>query len=281
MENHYHLLLETPKAPTLSRGIKRLNETYAWWFNARHDRVGHLFQGRFKGILVEREAHMLELIRYVVLNPVRCGAVQFAADWSWSNYRATAGLMDAPDWLDVDWTLAQFSQTDRTRAREAYRQFLADARGASYNPWETVAGQIFLGGTEFRTAMQAMIDARVRSREHPRAQRLVAALPLEAIATRVMEAFGIGDEAQLRRKTRGPHRRALVHLASEYCASPTTALATWLGVSVRAIQKLRRASTFDEACDREYRALLEVLRERVERHRETANLREPAAACPG
>lgn len=92
MRNHVHLLVETPRAPTISRGMKRLNETYAQWFNVRHGRVGHLFQGRFKGILVERESHLLELTRYIVLNPVRCGAVRFAGDWRWSklprNYRA-------------------------------------------------------------------------------------------------------------------------------------------------------------------------------------------------
>ena len=104
MSNHYHLLVETPEVG-LSRGVKKLNETYAKWFNTRHRRVGHLFQGRFKNILVERESHLLELTRYIVLNPVRCGAVKYAGDWKWSNYRATAGLTSAPPWLQTDWTL--------------------------------------------------------------------------------------------------------------------------------------------------------------------------------
>lgn len=76
---------------------------YAEGFNERHHRVGHLFQGWFKSILVEREGHLLELIRYIVLNPVRCHAVAFAGDYEWSNYRATAGLQPAPAWVEIDW----------------------------------------------------------------------------------------------------------------------------------------------------------------------------------
>ncbi|MGZ8868415.1 MAG: transposase, partial [Thermoanaerobaculia bacterium] len=157
MQNHYHLLIETPEGG-LSKGVKWLNQTYVQWFNARHDRVGHLFQGRFKGILVEREGHLLELIRYIVLNPVRCGAVRFAADYTWSNYGATAALKPSPPWLEVDWTLAQFCEPTRRAAHEAYRRFVADARGSSYNPWESLRDQIYLGSPEFREQMQRRVE---------------------------------------------------------------------------------------------------------------------------
>jgi putative transposase len=148
MSNHYHLLIETPEVG-LSRGMKWLNQEYAQAFNERHQRVGHLFQGRFKSILVEREGHLLELIRYIVLNPVRAQAVAFAGDYDWSNYRATAGLQAPPAWLEVEWTLDQFGARNRPQAQEAYRRFVADARGASYNPWERVVGQIYLGAQLF------------------------------------------------------------------------------------------------------------------------------------
>lgn len=134
MANHYHLLIETPER-TLSRGMKSLNERWAERFNWRHNRVGHLFQGRFTGIVVDREAHLRELLRYIVLNPVRCGAVEYAYDHDWSNYRATAGFAPRPDWLEVDWTLAQFHE-DKAVATELYRQFVAEARGANPCPWE-------------------------------------------------------------------------------------------------------------------------------------------------
>ncbi len=104
MTNHYHLLLETP-TPNLSLAIRHLNGVYTQAFHRRHRRVGHLFQGRFKAIVVEKEAHLLELCRYVVLNPARAGLVAHPRRYGWSSYRATAGEAPVPSWLTVDWTL--------------------------------------------------------------------------------------------------------------------------------------------------------------------------------
>ena len=95
MANHYHLLVETPKA-NLSIGMRQLNGIYTQSFNRRHNRVGHLFQGRFKAILVERDSHLLELCRYIVLNPARVMSGAKASTWKWSSYRATAGLASVP-----------------------------------------------------------------------------------------------------------------------------------------------------------------------------------------
>ena len=134
MNNHYHLLLETPER-TLSVGMKSLNEAWAEHFNWRHDRVGHLFQGRFDSRSVETEDHLRELFRYIVLNPVRCGAVEYAADYEWSNYRATAGFSPPPNWLRIDWTLSHFHE-EREVAMDLYRQFVAAGRGAKPCPWE-------------------------------------------------------------------------------------------------------------------------------------------------
>ena len=90
MSNHYHLLIETRES-TLSQGMRQLNGVFTQRSNHRHHRVGHVFQGRYKAILVQKESYLLELARYVVLNPVRAGMVRSAKDWPWSNYRSTAG----------------------------------------------------------------------------------------------------------------------------------------------------------------------------------------------
>lgn len=112
----YHLVIETPDC-TLSRGMQWLNGCYAQSFNRRHHRVGHLFQGRFKGILVDGEEYFLELCRYVVLNPVRAGMVERAGDYVWSSYRATAGLAPAPDWLTTSAILGRLRR-DPTEAQQ-------------------------------------------------------------------------------------------------------------------------------------------------------------------
>ena len=146
MDNHYHLLLETPQ-PNLSLGMRQLNGRYTQTVNRRHRRVGHLFQGRFTAILVEKDPHLLELCRYVVLNPVRAKMVTHPRLWRWSSYRATAGETGAPLWLTVDWVRGQFGARQR-EAQGRYRQFVADGHQGS-RPWEALQGQIYLGSEEF------------------------------------------------------------------------------------------------------------------------------------
>ena len=143
MTNHYHLLLETP-SPNLSLALRHLNGVYTQAFNRRHRRVGHLFQGRFKAIVVEKEAHLLELCRYVVLNPVRAGTVAHPRATAWSSYRATVGEAAVPSWLTVDWVLAQFART-RGAAQRANREFVVEGIRHPTSPWPKVVGQVYLG----------------------------------------------------------------------------------------------------------------------------------------
>lgn len=125
MPNHFHLVVETPE-PNLSAGVQRLNGKYAQWFNYRHELTGHLFQGRFHSTLVESNWHLLELSRYVVLNPARSGLCSDPADWSWSSLLATLGRAPAPRFLTVHWLLSQFG-SDPQRARTVYEKFIHDA----------------------------------------------------------------------------------------------------------------------------------------------------------
>ncbi len=102
--NHYHLVIETPEG-NLSQGMRQLNGVYTQWVNRNHGRVGHVFQGRYKAILVEKDSYLLELARYVVLKPVRAGMVGDAGDWPWSSYLAMTGQVPVPVWLKTDWLL--------------------------------------------------------------------------------------------------------------------------------------------------------------------------------
>jgi len=257
MSNHYHLLIETPEVG-LSRGMRWLNQMYAEHFNERHERVGHLFQGRFKGILVEREGHLLELIRYIVLNPVRSGSVKFAGDYRWSNYRATAGLEHPPSWLEVDWTLQQFGN-DRIAACEAYRRFVADARGASYNPWEKVVGQIYLGDETFCDRMQSLVNRKQRSREHPRPQRDFVRPSFDAVVASVEQTFGVTVD-DLREKSRGDARKALAELAIAEAGLTTRWVADWMGVTEWGVSKMRQKSSERYASDLDYRQKVDRIR---------------------
>jgi REP element-mobilizing transposase RayT len=142
MTNHYHLMVETVEA-TLSRGMRQLNGVYTQRFNRRHGRVGHVFQGRFKAILVQKESYLRELCRYVVLNPVRAGLVQDPGHWPWSSYQAVIGQEAAPGWLAVDEVLTGFGRQQR-RAIETYRRFVQEGIGRP-SPWKQLRHQVFLG----------------------------------------------------------------------------------------------------------------------------------------
>ncbi len=176
MGNHYHLLIETPDA-NLCLGMRQFNGVYTQRFNRRHRRVGHVFQGRYKAILVQKETHLLELARYVVLNPVRARVVRSVQDWAWSSYRATAGLAPGPEWLQSDWILSAFGSR-ASRSRVQYRTFVAQGKNQP-SPWAQLKNQIYLGDESFVAKTQRLLDPDKNLDEVPRAQRRPTPKPLD------------------------------------------------------------------------------------------------------
>lgn len=175
MDNHYHLLIET-NTSSLSKGMKYLNGTYTQFFNRSHKRVGHIFQGRFKGILIEKESYLLELSRYIVLNPVRARMVRTAKDWLWSSYRATAGLTPAHSCLTTDWLLAGFSK-NRKSAQQVYQEFVLQGKNQPA-PWGNLKNQIYLGSSEFVEEMQCKLEPDHSLNDIPKKQKLAPIKPL-------------------------------------------------------------------------------------------------------
>lgn len=178
MGNHYHLLIETPEA-NLSAGMRQLNGLYTQAFNRRHARVGHLLQGRFKAILVDKDSYLLELARYIVLNPVRARMVTHPKAHPWSSYRATAGLASGPAFLTRDWLLRQFAR-QRHAAERRYRQFVNVGVGAPC-PWDKLTGQILLGPEAFVKQLARRLKAAENLTEIPRRQRLAARPGLKSL----------------------------------------------------------------------------------------------------
>jgi putative transposase len=168
MDNHYHLILETPEG-NLSRGMRQLNGIYTQKYNWKYTKTGHVFQGRYKAILVDKENYLLELCRYVVLNPVRANIVKRPQDWKWSSYRSTTGTAKPRQWLTTDWILAQFSRI-RRRAQRLYHQFIMDGI-TKETLWKDLKGQIFLGDKGFIEECKRNLDASSDLREIPRLQR--------------------------------------------------------------------------------------------------------------
>lgn len=170
LDNHYHLLIETPEG-NLSRAVRHINGVYAQGFNRRHDRTGPVFQGRFKACLVEKDSYLLELCRYIVLNPVRAGLVNDPGDWRWSSYRATAGFSNVPAFLTADWLLSVLGGRTTQEARRRYEAFVYKGIKEGERDLEKKLNEPVLGKKEFIRKIREMMDGKENLKEIPRVQR--------------------------------------------------------------------------------------------------------------
>ena len=178
MDNHYHMVIETPQA-NLSKGMRQLNGLYTQVYNRRHRTVGHLFQGRYKAVLIQKESHLLEVCRYVVLNPVRAKATRRVEQWKWSSYGGTAGLGKSPPWLAVDWVLSQFGKRRYPAARH-YRRFVREGIDRP-SIWEGVQAQVLLGEEEFVEKLKSYVKGYREIAEIPRTQRYLSRPKLKSL----------------------------------------------------------------------------------------------------
>jgi len=157
--------------------MRHINGVYTQSFNRRHGKVGHLFQGRFKAVLVDADTYFLEVCRYVDLNPLRAGLVPRPDDWAWSSYRALVGLNSAPSWLNRAAVYKQLAPRAPQRDGPArYAEHVAQGQGVKL--WdEALTGQIYLGGPAFVARMQAKLEVEA-PREVPSVQRRRPPQPL-------------------------------------------------------------------------------------------------------
>jgi putative transposase len=210
MTNHYHFVIHLTAA-TLSSGMKWLNSGYAQAFNRRHERVGHLFQGRFKGRLVQEEAYLAEVLRYVALNPVRAGMVARPEDYRWSSHRAMAGLDEVPPWLAIDRALRWLAPR-RDIAQALYRRYVDEGIGLDRCPWDDVIGGIYLGTESWVEDLREVIESKPRSDEYPMEQKEPIELSMADVIGAVAASVSVSEN--LIRFGRG---------------GPARMLAAWLG----------------------------------------------------
>jgi putative transposase len=222
MDNHYHLLIETPEG-NLSAGMRQLNGIYTQRFNRRHDHVGHVFQGRFQAILVERESYLLELCRYVVLNPVRARMVLYPAQYVWSSYPAMIGAVPKSPWLYTDWLLGQFGNA-RANARRGYAQFVSEGIDMP-SPWAALKGQVLLGTQCFVESLLPLIAKKRDLKESPKAQRLIHRPDLKT-----MFSAEVNTNKKLRDET--------IRKAYLECGYPMAAIARRLGIHYSTVSKI-------------------------------------------
>lgn len=227
MTNHYHLLVETPDG-NLSLGMRQLNGVYTQLFNKRHKRNGHLFQGRFKGILIQKDSHLLEVCRYVVLNPLRAGMEESPGQWKWSSYRATAGKEKPHPSLTTDWVLGQFSGK-RNKAEQEYRQFVKWGIGEKSIMLD-VKGQVILGEDEFVDSLADHLKKHQHVPEIPRSQRYANRPTLDKIFNKSIL------------RDRKKRNRKMVEAVEKYVYRQSE-LARYLGLHTSTVSNLVRIRT--------------------------------------
>ena len=211
MDNHYHLEVETPEA-NLSRGIQWLGQMYATYVNGRYNRVGHLFQGRFKSVVVERDAYLAALTRYIQLNPVRANLVSHPDDYAWSSYRAYMGKVSKPTWLDTKTTLSQFGSNRKIQQR-AFRQFMEEDYVT--NPLKELFCGFALGSESFVKKLRDFVGKQKKDSEISGLTRALARVSIEDILIAVREEFGVKEkELQSKWSRKNAARDVAIYLAA-------------------------------------------------------------------
>jgi REP element-mobilizing transposase RayT len=233
MDNHYHLLLETPGA-NLSSAMKHLNAIYTQKFNKKHHRSGHLFQGRFKAIVVEKDSYLKELCRYVVLNPVRAKMVKQPKDWKWSSYRSTVGLEKHEPWLEVDWILGQFGK-NKKNAQKAYGLFVVDGLKKKGSPWDELHYRTYLGKEEFLSQVHE-VGQKHKHLDVPKYQKQVVGLKPEEVLAKVAKLHGEKPGEILKAGRRESEaRNAAIYLLKKKSGMSSKAIAEKMGIGASAV----------------------------------------------
>ena len=246
LRNHFHIFLRTPD-PNLSEGMHDFESGFASLYNRRHDRVGPLFQGRFKSILVEFDSYSWELSRYVHLNPNRAGVAAHPADYIWSSYRFYLDPAGAPGWLDWQSVVAELGQNIES-ARLAYRRLVESGMSnPPANPFRKVQDDWLLGSPSFVEHWRSVVDS---LHEGSSGIRKVRNATLENIVRAVSRCFELeASEFTLRRRPGNRPREAALLLAREFTTASLSEISEQFGhVSRSAI-----STSVSKARDREKR----------------------------
>ncbi|HUU83854.1 MAG TPA: transposase [Phycisphaerae bacterium] len=247
MDNHFHLFLQTPQ-PNLSAGMHDLNGSYAGYFNARHRRVGHLLQGRFKSLLVEDRGYWRQVSRYVHLNPVRARLAARPEDWRWSSYPGYHRPARRLAWADYGPVLAEFGG-DGPDGRRAYRAYVEDALGRRLdNPLSAAVHGLVLGSDAFVERVRAMVAGQAEDPETPTLGRLRRGAGMaEVIAAVVGRLGGQPERWRAGRRCDDPSRAVAAYVARQASTLAGRDIAEALGY--------RNVSSVSVACRRVEAAL--------------------------
>jgi len=230
MDNHFHLLVETPE-PNLSAAMQWINVSYATYFNRKRNRHGHLFQGRFKTILVDADEYLKHLSRYIHLNPVRAKMVSAPAQYKWSSYRFYIGRRKAPEYIETDWILSGFGKNIR-EARKNYQEFVEGIEiDAIENPSKQVTEGFVLGDTNFvKWVKDNFLSNRKDNKEIPQLKKLNPRVNPDDVVEAVCREFGCSKEQIIiKGKKKNKSREVAIHIARDLSGLSCVDLGRYFG----------------------------------------------------
>jgi len=254
MTNHYHLLLETPSG-NLSQIMRHINGAYTTYFNTKRKRFGHLFQGRYKGILVEADEYAKELSRYIHLNPIRAGIARSPGEYRWSSYRSYIGKEKPADWLARARVLGYFGKKD-LEAQRGYRDFVEEALKRDYpDPLREVIGAAILGSVGFVERIRdTYLKNRKSGRDIPSLRALTTGPSMEEIERGVDRVFG--TDPVLARKIK-------LHLCHTYTAHPLKEIGERFGIKESGVSLASRRMGLRMQHDAALRAKITKIKEKI------------------
>ena len=230
MSNHFHLLVETPE-PNLSKAIQWLNVSYAAYFNRKRQRSGHLFQGRFKSVLVEQDEYLKHLSRYIHLNPVRAKVVEGPAEYPWSSYREFIGKDKASPWLERGLVLSQFGRKKK-QAIQNYKVFVESVDlNTLENPEKDLTGGFILGSNDFvQWVKETFLSSRTDDKEIPQLRKLKPVIEVKTVVDAVADEFGISREMILSKGLKRNRARDIaIYLARDLTGESGAMLGEYFG----------------------------------------------------
>jgi hypothetical protein len=264
MDNHYHIVVETPQ-DNLLKVMHGINGGYTGYFNRKHGRVGHLFRGRYKGILVDKEAYLLQVSRYVHLNPVRARIVKKPELYEWSSYGGYIRISREVNWVEYAWVLSRFGR-DKEEVRNKYKEFVEEGlRGRVENPFKNVFGQVVLGGDEFKEKIKGLLKGQRISEEIVERKRLKGSPRAEDVVREVAGVFRVREEAikgKGRRDNRA--RKVAIYLVKRYSGLSNEEIGELFGgIHYSAVSKVSARVEREMEGDKKLSKLVEALNSKV------------------
>ena len=259
MDNHYHFLMETPRA-NISQTMQNTNTSYTVHINRKYSRSGHLFQGRFKGIIVDKDEYLVTLSRYIHLNPVRAGLVQKPEDYRWTSYRSYRDNSNQDELVDEEDTLSRFSER-KAEAVERYREFVEGGIGGGDNPYDALEGGIILGSKSFMKKIKGILGLMKADEEIPHIKKLRATVSIDQVITSCSSYYGKGPEELLQR--RNGERSAAIYLSKQLSGKKNIEIGKYFGIKGPAVSNVIKAMEARMETDTRVKREIENLKMRV------------------